>query len=80
MIVNLTSPYPVIAEQITTIAYFNGKRIAKDHLDNLFFQYIGISNMQTTDLLTYDMLTPVEQLPKSEQAELYQFLQGKKEV
>lgn len=74
MIINLMSPYPIIADEITTIAYFNGKRIARDHLDRLFFQYIRRSNMQVTDLLTYDMLTPVEELPKDEQAALLDFL------
>lgn len=75
MILNLTSPHAVIADEIKTIAYFNGKRIARDHLDRLFFQNIRRSNMQITDLLTYSMLTPIEELSKDEQAALLDFLE-----
>lgn len=75
MIWNLMSPYTVVADEIETIAYFNGRRIARDHLDQLFFQNIRRSNMQVTDLLTYDMLTPIGELPKNEQAALFDFLE-----
>ena len=74
MIWYLMSPHTVIADDIETVAYFNGKRIARDHLDRLFYENIHRSNMQVVDLLTYDMLTSVKELPKDEQAALFDFL------
>ena len=56
------------------IAYFNGKRIVKDSIDNLYYEIIPFVNMQVTDVMNMDRLTPIEQLPKDEQVALRDYL------
>lgn len=56
------------------IAYFNGKRIVKDSVDNLYYEIIPFVNMQITDVMNMDRLTPIEQLPKDEQVALRDYL------
>ncbi len=59
------------------IAYFNGKRIVKDSVDNLYYEIIPFANMQVTDVMNMDRLTPIEKLPKDEQAALRDYLVNK---
>jgi len=56
------------------IAYFNGKRIVKDSVDNLYYEIIPFANMQVTDVMNMERLTPIEKLPKDEQAALRDYL------
>lgn len=59
---------------LVPIAYFNGKRIVKDSIDNLYYEIIPFANMQVTDVMNMERLTPIEKLPKDEQAALRDYL------
>lgn len=59
------------------IAYFNGKRIVKDSVDNLYYEIIPFANMQITDVMNMERLTPIDNLPKDEQAALRDYLANK---
>ncbi len=78
MVVDLRNPedrYPVYHEScFQMIAYFMGKRIVRDHLDNLYFEIIPKSCATTVDVLNRDRLTPISELPKSEQAAIREYV------
>lgn len=75
MVTDLRDPYPVYHDSYyTMIAYFQGKRIVRDALDNLFFEVIPASSCQVTDLLNRERLTPISELPKQEQAAIREFV------
>lgn len=58
---------------LETIAYFQGKRIVRDHLDNLYYEIIPAGSWQVTDIMNMDRLTPISELSKQEQAEIIAF-------
>lgn len=75
MITDLRDPHPVYHDSsLASIAYFHGKRIVRDHLDNLYFEIIPASSCQVTDVLNMDRLTPISRLSKKEQAEIREFV------
>lgn len=59
------------------IAYFNGKRIVKDSVDDLYYEIIPFASMKITDVMNMERLTPITQLPKDEQAALRDYLVNK---
>lgn len=75
MTTDLRDPYNVYHDStLASIAYFNGKRIVRDHLDNLYFEIIPASSCSAADLLNMDRLTPISKLSKQEQAEIREFV------
>lgn len=59
---------------LTMVAYFQGKRIVRDSVDDLYFEIIPAENCQTIDLLNMDRLTPISELSKQEQADIIEFV------
>lgn len=75
MTIDLRDPNSVYHDSsLESIAYFNGKRIVRDSLDNLYFEIIPASSCQTTDLLNMDRLTPISELSKQEQADIREYV------
>lgn len=74
MITDLRDTQTIVGEDLKTIAYYMGKRIVKDTVDNLYYEIIPKSSMQLTDLLTLDRLTPITALPRQEQAAIREFV------
>lgn len=64
---------------LESVAYFNGKRIVKDSVDNLYYEIIPLSSMQVTDIMNMDRLTSIENLPKDEQVAIREYLVNKKD-
>lgn len=72
---DLRDPYPVYHDSsLVMVAYFNGKRIVRDSVDDLYFEIIPAENCRTTDLLNMDRLTPISELSKQEQADIIEFV------
>lgn len=74
MIIDLRDNSHYSDDDLKTIAYFNGKRIVYDSLDNLYFEIIPRSSMSVNDMLNMDRLTPITKLPTSEQAAIREFV------
>lgn len=78
MVIDLRDPqdqYPVYHEDCyTMIAYFMGKRIVRDHLGRLYFEIIPKSCASVVDVLNSERLTPISELPKSEQAAIREYV------
>lgn len=74
MITDLRDTQTIVGEDLKTIAYYMGKRIVKDTVDNLYYEIIPKSSMQLTDLLTLDRLTPITALSRQEQADIREFV------
>lgn len=56
------------------VAYFQGKRIVSDSVDDLYFEIIPASCCQTVDILNMDRLTPISELSKQEQADIIEYV------
>lgn len=75
MTYDFSAPYTVYHDSsLTMVAYFQGKRIVRDSVDNLYFEIIPANSCQTTDLLNMDRLTPISELSKQEQAEIIEYV------
>lgn len=75
MTYDFRDPYPVCHDSsLTMVAYFQGKRIVRDSVDNLYFEIIPAGSCQTVDLLNMDRLTPISELSKQEQADIIEFV------
>ena len=74
MITDLRNPYPECHEKdLETIAYFMGKRIVKDGVNRLYYEYIPKSSITLGDMLNRKRLKPVTELPEEEQMQIKEF-------
>lgn len=60
-------------DDLTMIAYFNGKRIVKDSVDNLYYESIPKSSITSNDMLNRERLTSITKLPAEEQMNIQEF-------
>jgi hypothetical protein len=74
VVTDLRNPYTLYHDSsLASIAYFQGKRIVRDSVDDLYYEVIPASSCQTTDILNMDRLRPITELSKQEQAAIIEF-------
>lgn len=64
-------------ESLTIIAYFMGKLIIKDSIDQLYYQEVPADRINYGDMLNLTLVDPITKLSKQEQTDIRNFLAEK---